>query len=79
MGHVIANLSKLTNRIRRLRGQLAALERSFASGDCNESLRLMSTVRGATNALHGEMLVEYIKEHALDEGGLATAVREFIS
>ena len=58
---------KLLQRIRRLRGQLDAVERSLeADTDCGDQLMLLAAVRGAVNGLMGEVLEDHIRFHLTD-------------
>ena len=58
---------KLLQRIRRLRGQLDAVERLVnANGDCGEELMLLAAVRGGINGLMGEILETHIRFHLVD-------------
>jgi len=55
---------KLLQRVRRLRGQLDALERALtADEDCGGQLMLLGAVRGAVNGLMGEVLEDHIRFH----------------
>jgi len=56
--------TKLLQRVRRLRGQLDAVERSLnADEDCGDQLMLLAAVRGAVNSLMGEVLEDHIRFH----------------
>jgi DNA-binding FrmR family transcriptional regulator len=58
---------KLLQRVRRLRGQLDALERSLeADQDCGDQLMLLAAIRGAVNGLMGEVLEDHIRFHLTD-------------
>lgn len=58
---------KLLQRVRRLRGQLDALERSLeADTDCGDQLLLLAAIRGAINGLMGEVLEDHIRFHLTD-------------
>ena len=58
---------KLLLRIRRLRGQLDAVERLVtADEDCGEQLMLLAAVRGGVNGLMGEVLEDHIRFHLTD-------------
>ncbi|MBW8749703.1 MAG: metal/formaldehyde-sensitive transcriptional repressor, partial [Acidobacteria bacterium] len=60
---------KLRNRIRRLRGQLDAVERGLTSKeDCADVLMLLAAVRGGVNGLMAEVMEDHIRHH-LAEGG----------
>jgi DNA-binding FrmR family transcriptional regulator len=56
--------SKFLLRVRKLRGQLDAVERALNSDeDCGGQLMLLAAVRGAVNALMGEVLEDHIRFH----------------
>ena len=58
---------KMVQRVRKLRGQLDAIERSLtANGDCGDQLMLLAAVRGGVNALMGEVLETHIRFHLTD-------------
>jgi len=84
MSHIIQNKQKLLARIRRVRGQVEALERTVAEEqDCSEVLHLMSAARGAMNSLMTELLEGHIRTHVLDSrrrptAGQAAAAEEVI-
>ncbi|WP_263415627.1 metal/formaldehyde-sensitive transcriptional repressor [Terriglobus albidus] len=60
---------KLLNRVRRLRGQLDAVERALShKEDCADVLMLLAAVRGGVNGLMAEVMEEHIRHH-LAEGG----------
>jgi DNA-binding FrmR family transcriptional regulator len=55
---------KLQQRVRRLRGQLDAVERAInADQDCGDQLMLLAAVRGGINGLMGEVLEDHIRFH----------------
>ncbi|HUH62825.1 MAG TPA: metal/formaldehyde-sensitive transcriptional repressor [Terracidiphilus sp.] len=58
---------KLLQRLRKLRGQLDAIERSLVAGeDCGGQLMLLAAVRGGVNGLMGEILETHIRFHLSD-------------
>lgn len=58
---------KLLQRVRRLRGQLEAVERQVNSDeDCGGQLMLLAAVRGGVNSLMGEILETHIRFHLAD-------------
>jgi DNA-binding FrmR family transcriptional regulator len=58
---------KLQQRVRRLRGQLDAVERLVASDeDCGGQLMLLAAIRGGVNSLMGEVLETHIRFHLAD-------------
>jgi DNA-binding FrmR family transcriptional regulator len=58
---------KLLQRVRRLRGQLDAVERLVtANDDCGGQLMLLAAVRGGVNGLMAEILETHIRFHLAD-------------
>ena len=58
---------KLLQRVRRIRGQMDALERSLeADQDCGDQLLLLAAIRGGINGLMGEVLEDHIRFHLTD-------------
>ena len=67
MSHLERETIKMVQRVRKMRGQLDAIERSFnSSGDCGDQLMLLAAVRGGVNALMGEVLGTHIRFHLTD-------------
>ncbi|SDP44798.1 metal/formaldehyde-sensitive transcriptional repressor [Phyllobacterium sp. OV277] len=67
MSHTIAEKTKLIARIRRLKGQMEAVERGLeAEVPCGEILNLVASVRGAVNGLMGELIEDHIRMHVVD-------------
>ncbi|WP_454831842.1 metal-sensing transcriptional repressor [Pseudoxanthomonas wuyuanensis] len=65
MAHVQSNRKKLLARIRRVKGQVSALESSLEAGaDCIDVLTQAAAVRGAAHSLLMELLHEHLREHA---------------
>jgi DNA-binding FrmR family transcriptional regulator len=59
---------KLVARIRRIRGQVDAIERSLtAEDDCADVLMLLANIRGGINSLMGEVLEDHIR-HQMASG-----------
>ncbi len=68
MAHTTADKKKLLNRIRRLQGQLSAVERAIdGDQDCSAVLQLVAACRGATNGLMSELLEGHIRSHVIEE------------
>jgi FrmR/RcnR family transcriptional regulator, repressor of rcnA expression len=64
MAHTIQNKKKLLNRVRRLRGQIEAVERLLENEqDCFEVLQQIAAVRGSINGLMAEVLEGHIRFH----------------
>jgi FrmR/RcnR family transcriptional regulator, repressor of rcnA expression len=63
-----------------LKGQVAAIEKTIAKGDCTKTLQLIAACRGAMSALMNEVIESHIREHVLKEGrGRLQATRELLS
>jgi DNA-binding FrmR family transcriptional regulator len=55
---------KLFSRIRRLGGQITAVERAVSDGDeCADILMLLAAIRGGVNSLMAEILEDHIRLH----------------
>jgi DNA-binding FrmR family transcriptional regulator len=66
--HTAREKAKLLARVRRIRGQVEAIERALeAESGCAEVLHLVAAVRGATNGLMGELIEDHIREHVVGE------------
>ena len=58
---------KLLQRVRRMRGQLDAVERLVNTDeDCGGQLMLLAAVRGGVNSLMGEIMETHIRFHLVD-------------
>ena len=58
---------KVLQRLRKVRGQLDAVERSLtADEECGGQLMLLAAVRGGVNSLMGEVLETHIRFHLVD-------------
>jgi DNA-binding FrmR family transcriptional regulator len=64
MSHTIRGKDKLLKRVRRVRGQVEAIERALdAERSCSEVLQLIAAARGAMNGLMVEVLDDHIRCH----------------
>jgi DNA-binding FrmR family transcriptional regulator len=67
MAHTIDEKKRLLNRVRRLKGQVAAIEKSLDQEDeCSHILHTISACRGAMDALMAEVIEGHIRFHVLD-------------
>ena len=67
MAHTIKGKSKLLARVRRIRGQVEAIERGLeADIGCADILQLVASVRGAVNGLTFELIEDHIKNHVIE-------------
>jgi FrmR/RcnR family transcriptional regulator, repressor of frmRAB operon len=68
--HTVREKTKLINRVRRIRGQVSAVEELIeADGDCERALHTLAACRGAINGLMAEILDDHIRYHVLDAEG----------
>ncbi len=69
MAHVIENKVEALARIRRIAGQVAAVERAIdRDAECADILHLVAAVRGAVNGLLDEIVVDHLNEHVARPG-----------
>ena len=67
MAHTIEEKKKLLNRVRRIRGQVEAVERALdQEAECSDILHTISACRGAMDALMAEVIEGHIRFHVLD-------------
>lgn len=67
MSHTIQHKKALLDRVRRIRGQLDAVERALVEEKgCAEVMLRLATSRGAIHSLMAELLDEHIHTHVLD-------------
>jgi FrmR/RcnR family transcriptional regulator, repressor of rcnA expression len=67
MSHTKREKLKLLNRVRRIRGQIEAVERALEDEQgCATVLHLIVTARGAMNSLMTEVIEDHIRLHVVD-------------
>ncbi len=67
MAHTVREKSKLIARVRRLRGQVEAVERGLENEvGCADILQLVASIRGAVNGLTNELIEDHIRNHVVD-------------
>lgn len=67
MSHTVKAKAKLLGRVRRIRGQVEAVERALeAELGCADVLMLVASVRGAVNGLTAELMEDHIRNHVVD-------------
>jgi len=67
MAHTTEEKKRLLNRIRRIRGQVEAIERSLdQEAECSETLHAISVCRGALDSLMAEVIEGHIRFHVID-------------
>jgi DNA-binding FrmR family transcriptional regulator len=69
MSHTIRQKKKLMNRVRRIRGQVEAVERALESeAGCETVMHLIAGCRGAINGLLAEVVEDHVREHLVERG-----------
>ena len=67
MAHTIREKTKLLARVRRIRGQVEAIERALeAEIGGADVLQVIASVRGAVNGLMAEVMEDHIRFHIVD-------------
>ena len=67
MSHTKTEKDKLLNRVRRVRGQIEAVERALENEKgCASVLHLIVAARGAMNSLMTEVIEDHIRLHVVD-------------
>jgi DNA-binding FrmR family transcriptional regulator len=85
MAHTIRDKKKLLNRVRRVHGQIEAVERLLENEqDCAEILQQIAACRGSINALMSKVLEGHIRFHLVPrrdghKPSQGNAVEEIIS
>ena len=74
MAHTKEERKRLLNRVRRIMGQVAAIEKGLdqETAECSEILHNISACRGAMDALMAEVIEGHIRFHILDPDGNAS-------
>jgi DNA-binding FrmR family transcriptional regulator len=67
MSHTIREKQKLLARVRRIRGQVEAIERALeAENGCEQIMHLLASTRAAMAGLTAEVVEEHVRTHLLD-------------
>jgi len=75
MSHLLEIDPQLLARVRRIGGQVRAVERALETDkSCTEILHLVAAVRGAVNGLLDEIIAEHLQAHVA-HAGLSDAER----
>ena len=67
MGHVIRDMQKLLNRVRRIRGHVEPIERALdGEAGCAQIMHQIAGRRGAINSPLVEVVEDHIRTHLVD-------------
>lgn len=84
MSHLNHNRDVLLARVKRIAGQVSAVERALVGEmSCGEVLQVVAAVRGAVNGLLDEIIVDHLQEHVakpgLDDAARAQGAEELMA
>ena len=69
MAHTIRDKAKLLARVRRIRGQVEAVERALeAEAGCEPVMHLLASTRAAMAGLMSEVVEDHVRTHLVDAG-----------
>jgi DNA-binding FrmR family transcriptional regulator len=69
LSHTTKNKAKTLSRVRRIKGQVEAVERALeGDSECEDILQLVASCRGALNGLMAELIEGHLRFHVLDPG-----------
>lgn len=67
MSHPLESKAKLIARVRRIKGQVEAVERALkADVGCADVLMLVASLRGAVHGLSAQVMEEHIRFHVVN-------------
>jgi len=68
MAHTVKDKAKLLARVRRIKGQTAALEKQLQDeSDCVATLQQIAAIRGAVNGLMAAVIEGHLLDHVVRE------------
>ncbi|HEY6331470.1 MAG TPA: metal/formaldehyde-sensitive transcriptional repressor [Blastocatellia bacterium] len=74
MAHTIREKKKLLNRVRRIRGQVDAIEKALEQEqECFVTMQTIAACRGAINGLMAEIVEEHIRFHVVSSDARANS------
>ncbi len=67
MTHTVREKQKLLARVRRMKGQVEAIERALeGEAGCEQIMHLIAAVRGAMAGLMAEVVEDHVRTHLVD-------------
>jgi DNA-binding FrmR family transcriptional regulator len=77
MTHTIREKQKLLARVRRIRGQIEAIERALdGEAGCEQLMHLIAGARGAMAGLMAEVVEDHVRTHLVDAGKYPSALNK---
>ena len=67
MAHTIREKKKLLARVKRIRGQVDAIERALdGEAECDRIMHMIAGIRGAVAGLMAEVVEDHVRTHLVD-------------
>lgn len=67
MTHTVREKQKLLGRVRRIRGQVEAIERALErEAGCEQVMHLLASTRAALTGLTAEVIEDHVRTHLVD-------------
>lgn len=67
MTHTVRDKDKLVARVRRIRGQVEAIERALGTeAGCEKIMHLLASTRAAMSGLMAEVVDDHVRTHLVD-------------
>ena len=77
MAHTVRDKTKLLARVRRIRGQVEAIERALeAEKGCEAVMHLLASTRAAMAGLMSEIVEDHVRTHLVDVDRFPDALDE---
>ena len=77
MSHTVRDKDKLVARVRRIRGQVEAIERALgAEADCEKVMHLLASTRAAMSGLMAQVVEDHVQTHLVDRKAHPGALNE---
>jgi FrmR/RcnR family transcriptional regulator, repressor of frmRAB operon len=74
MAHTSKDKEKLLNRVRRIKGQVEAIEKALSEDqECSKVLQTIAAIRGAVNGLMAEVMEGHVRYHVINPHGKQTS------
>ncbi|MGE4481414.1 metal/formaldehyde-sensitive transcriptional repressor [Acidocella sp.] len=77
MAHTVRDKQRLLARVRRIRGQVEAMERALeGEAECDKVMHLLAATRGAIAGLMAQIVEEHVQTHLVDTQAHPGALNE---
>jgi len=73
--HTVRDKQRLLDRVRRIRGQVEAIERALAEeAECERIMHMIAGIRGGVAGLMAEVVEDHVRTHLVDPEARAGAL-----